>query len=305
VDGPPADGLPAEGRIRADPAPEERPGTVPVGPAPPEVASRTQRRAVRRTVYGLGVLVAAVPSLILLAAFDHSPLPVADRGRGAVQRPGGHGTATSASPPANSPLYRADRPEGGLTASAERRRDTAGRAPGPRTTTTGPSETPSPEDPAPRATPPITWSVNQHVWRGGCSHAYLVNRGPSAVPPPPAEADAEPWAGSLGAVHAGETGVRISVQGRSGTAVVLQALHVRVVTRRTAPTTYGVYEMSRGCGGSLTPPLFDIDQPLVWLAHPGVSGVAFKVLPSVASTDWPPGAPRRLGCQLGIATRSP
>lgn len=45
-------------------------------------------------------------------------------------------------------------------------------------------------------------------------------------------------------------------------------------------------------------------EPFVWLAHPGASGVAFKLLPLVASTDWPPDAPRRLGCQLGIATRS-
>ncbi|WP_394816837.1 transposase [Streptomyces lonegramiae] len=29
--------------------------------------------------------------------------------------------------------------------------------------------------------------------------------------------------------------------------------------------------------------------------------MAFKVLPLVASIDWPPDAPRRLGCQLGIA----
>lgn len=42
-------------------------------------------------------------------------------------------------------------------------------------------------------------------------------------------------------------------------------------------------------------------EPFVWLAHPGASGVAFKLVPLVASIDWPPDAPRRLGCPWRIA----
>jgi hypothetical protein len=33
--------------------------------------------------------------------------------------------------------------------------------------------------------------------------------------------------------------------------------------------------------------------------------VAFKLLPLVASIDWPPGSPRRLGCQLGMRMIAP
>ncbi|MFC9153046.1 transcriptional regulator, partial [Streptomyces bacillaris] len=88
--------------------------------------------------------------------------------------------------------------------------------------------------------------------------SYLVARPPAAVPPPPAEADAEGWAAALGAVHAGETGVRITLQGRDERAVVLEALRIRVVERR-APADGRVHRMSSGCGGALTPRTFDVD----------------------------------------------
>ncbi|MEW1612616.1 MULTISPECIES: helix-turn-helix transcriptional regulator [unclassified Streptomyces] len=105
---------------------------------------------------------------------------------------------------------------------------------------------------------PFTWTGDDHVWRYGCGHAYLVARPPAAVPPPPAEADAESWATALGAVHAGETGVRITLQGADERAVVLEALRIRVVERR-APAAGRVHRMSSGCGGALTPRMFDVD----------------------------------------------
>ncbi|WP_334664476.1 helix-turn-helix transcriptional regulator [Streptomyces cyaneofuscatus] len=108
------------------------------------------------------------------------------------------------------------------------------------------------------ATPPFTWTTDDHVWRYGCGHEYLVARPPGAVPPPPAEADAEPWAQALGAVHAGETGVRITLQGTGERAVVLEALRIRVVARR-GPAEGRVHRMSSGCGGALTPRMFDVD----------------------------------------------
>jgi hypothetical protein len=52
--------------------------------------------------------------------------------------------------------------------------------------------------------------------------------------------------------------VRISVQGTSSTAVVLEALRVRVVSRET-PVSGTAYAMDQGCGGSLTPRYFDVD----------------------------------------------
>lgn len=125
----------------------------------------------------------------------------------------------------------------------------------------GPARPERPERQPPVArptTPPFTWTTDDHVWRYGCGHAYLVDRPPDAVPPPPAEADAEPWAQALGAVHAGETGVRITLQGTGERAVVLEALRIRVVARRE-PAEGRVHRMSSGCGGALTPRMFDVD----------------------------------------------
>lgn len=105
---------------------------------------------------------------------------------------------------------------------------------------------------------PFTWVTDDHVWRHGCGHAYFVDRSPAEVPPPPVEADAEQWSRALGAGHAGETGVRITVQGKGPEAVVLESLQVRVAARRS-PERHNVYRMDSGCGGSLTPRMFDVD----------------------------------------------
>ncbi|RSS38966.1 XRE family transcriptional regulator, partial [Streptomyces sp. WAC08241] len=84
---------------------------------------------------------------------------------------------------------------------------------------------------------------------------YLVDRTP---PPPPEAADARGWAAARGAVDGGETLVRVSVQGRGAAAVVLQALHVRVV-ERGAPLPWAAYRMDDGCGGAVTPRRFEVD----------------------------------------------
>ncbi|WP_443032510.1 hypothetical protein [Streptomyces sp. DH18] len=66
-----------------------------------------------------------------------------------------------------------------------------------------------------------------------------------------------------GAVHGGEALVRITVQGRSPSdAVVLHALHVRVVDR-AAPLPWNAYRMDNGCGGAVAPRHFavDLDRP--------------------------------------------
>jgi hypothetical protein len=59
-------------------------------------------------------------------------------------------------------------------------------------------------------------------------------------------------------VHGRETNVRISVQGLSSTAVVLEALRVRVAGR-TEPAAGNAYAMDQGCGGSITPRHFAVD----------------------------------------------
>lgn len=102
---------------------------------------------------------------------------------------------------------------------------------------------------------PLTWTVASHLWKNGCGHTYLVERTP---PPPPEAADARSWAAAQGAVDGGETLVRVSVQGKGAAAVVLQALHVRVV-ERGAPLPWAAYRMDDGCGGAVTPRRFEVD----------------------------------------------
>ncbi|MDO0910674.1 helix-turn-helix transcriptional regulator [Streptomyces sp. DT2A-34] len=105
---------------------------------------------------------------------------------------------------------------------------------------------------------PLTWSANSHVWQGGCGHDYVIAKPPEQVPPPPAPQDAGTWAATQNAVHGGQTMVKIAVQGRTSTAVVLDALRVRVVGR-SAPAEGTSYAMDNGCGGALTPRYFDVD----------------------------------------------
>lgn len=149
---------------------------------------------------------------------------------------------------------------------------------------------PAPASTAPGRTAaplPFTWSIGSQLWEGGCGHTYLVDRAPRAVAPPPVAADSGAWAGKHGAVHGGEALVRITVQGRSPSdAVVLHALHVRVVDR-AAPLPWNTYRMDNGCGGAVTPRHFavDLDRPRP-LARPvdglDASGAEVRKIPAVS-----------------------
>ncbi|MFF8981804.1 helix-turn-helix domain-containing protein [Streptomyces globisporus] len=245
------------------PARTPAPGSCPGQSGPVERrASRTpalRSPRARRYGQGLGVLAAAVLVLALVAAFGR-PWSSGRDGRASVaQVPGGPPADAPGSPSSGSP--KPGKPQG--TASGP-----------PRTTPSGsPSPTTSPGigsrgESVPRSSRPpsgpeagrvpFTWTGDDHVWKNGCDHAYLLDRAPAAVPPPPVEADAASWAGALGAVHAGETGVRLTLQGRDDRGVVLESLRIRVV-ERSAPAEGRVYRMSSGCGGSLTPRMFDVD----------------------------------------------
>ncbi|MFF9065169.1 helix-turn-helix domain-containing protein [Streptomyces sp. NPDC014891] len=130
---------------------------------------------------------------------------------------------------------------------------------------------------------PLTWTVASDLWENGCGHTYLARRTP---PPPPEAADARRWAAAQGAVDGGKTLVRVSVQGKGTAAVVLQALHVRVV-ERGAPLPWTAYRMDDGCGGAVTPRRFevDLDRPRpVARARDGydASGQEGRTLPAVS-----------------------
>jgi hypothetical protein len=105
---------------------------------------------------------------------------------------------------------------------------------------------------------PLTWTANSQIWEGSCGHDYVIDKPPSQVPPPPLVQDAGIWAATQGAIHGRETKVQISVQGRSSTAVVLEALRVRI-TGRSSPAPGTAYAMDQGCGGGLTPRGFDVN----------------------------------------------
>ncbi|MER5887227.1 helix-turn-helix transcriptional regulator [Streptomyces sp. NPDC001941] len=130
-----------------------------------------------------------------------------------------------------------------------------GKGPGSSPPPSAPSARPSAEQPGAL---PLAWSVNSQAWKLGCGHDYVIAKPPGQVPPPPAPQDAAPWAATQGAVHGGETLLRLSVQGLSDTAVVLEALRVRVAGR-TSPAEGNAYAMDMGCGGALTPRSFAVD----------------------------------------------
>lgn len=200
-----------------------------VGSGSPRRPLFRSRRA-RRYGQGLGVLAAAVLVLALVAAFGGTALPGPDRRPSVAQRPGEDPAGSPEPSPSGSPTP--GKPQG-TPSGAPRGTPSDGPRPtvppgvGPRKETLPRPSGGSPGPAAGRA--PFTWTADDHVWKNGCDHSYVIDRAPAAVPPPPVEADAESWAGALGAVHAGEAGVRVTLQGRDERAVVLEALRIRVV----------------------------------------------------------------------------
>ncbi|MBP2586046.1 transcriptional regulator with XRE-family HTH domain [Streptomyces sp. PvR006] len=97
-----------------------------------------------------------------------------------------------------------------------------------------------------------------HTWEGPCTQHYLIDREPEQVPPPPTEQDAPGWIAALDAVPAGDQLLRLTVQGTGRQTVVLEALHVRVVTKK-APVAWNDYVMGVGCGGEVSTKAFAVD----------------------------------------------
>ena len=151
----------------------------------------------------------------------------------------------------------------------------SGASPSPSTGSTGAGK-----QPAGTGTP-LAWSADSQIWQGGCGHDYVIDKPPAQVPPPPVVQDAGSWAATQGAVHGRQTMVQISVQGRSSTAVVLEALRVRIAGR-TSPAPGTAYAMDQGCGGGLTFRGFDvnldIDRPI---AHPVAGNDTGRTVPAV------------------------
>ncbi|KMS66682.1 DNA-binding protein [Streptomyces viridochromogenes] len=220
------------------------------GPTPGAPAHRPWYRRRRLLVS------AAVATALLATLGSLSALPDDDRSRASDSVQGADPTRTptagtpgptSTASPKHSPTT--PTPSDGAPTSKK-----------PSAKPTGPSDRPSEKSGAqqPPAGAPLTWSANSHVWQAGCGHDYVITKPSQQVPPPPPPQDAEIWARSQGAVHGGQTMVEITVQGRTSTAVVLEALRVRVAGR-AAPVQGTSYAMDHGCGGALTPRYFDVD----------------------------------------------
>ncbi|MFE9452024.1 helix-turn-helix domain-containing protein [Streptomyces sp. NPDC006739] len=217
------------------------PGTPTVARQPGvghEPAPRPPRQPRRRMVAaGAAVVVTVVLATVSFTLYT-------DRTRSA---PAASSTATAGALAA--PAHPSHSPTAGTQAPAVRASDSP-----PADARTSPSATGA--DPAQGV--PLTWTADSQVWDGGCDHDYVVTRAPRDVPPPPAPEDAATWAAAQSAVHGHETDVRISVQGRSDTPVVLQDLRIRVVGR-THPAPGNAYSMAQGCGSDMTPHYFAVD----------------------------------------------
>ncbi|MFF4047110.1 helix-turn-helix domain-containing protein [Streptomyces chartreusis] len=253
----------------SDPAPE--PADEPVrDPASPEPAQRPWYRSRRLLVS------AAVTTALLATLGSLSALPD-DRAKGSdsVEAVDPPRTTEPDSPrpkssksPSPSPSTPSPSADGSKKPSAKANGDTD--RPSKKSGTSQPS-----------TGVPLTWSADSHVWQAGCGHDYVIDKPPQQVPPPPNPQDAATWAATMGAVHGKQTLVRITVQGKSSTAVVLEALRVRVVGR-SAPMAGTNYAMDNGCGGALTPRYFDVDldkdRPVARPADGNDSGVTIPAM---------------------------
>ncbi|MFF4252358.1 helix-turn-helix domain-containing protein [Streptomyces sp. NPDC001663] len=224
------------------------------------------------------VLASTAVACALLATLGGLSALSADRGSSdrAASPSGRPGTTARAAPHGSSKPSASSSPTPGRTSSSPhaRSKGPASSAPADDTgtgTATGKTTTAL----------PLTWSANSQIWQGGCGHDYVVDKPPAQVPPPPLPQDAGNWAATQGAVHGRQTMVQISVQGRSSTAVVLEALRVRIAGRAD-PAPGNAYSTEQGCGGGLTPRYFDvnldIDRPI---AHSVSGNDSGKTIPAV------------------------
>ncbi|MFI2641860.1 helix-turn-helix domain-containing protein [Streptomyces sp. NPDC018610] len=264
----------ADGTLVEESASVERPGDDPAprDPAPSPAPLPWFRR--RRVLASTAVACALLATLGITSALSDDRSSEADAPRSAGPRTTAPGMPHRSADPSAAPLP-----------SSSRARNSA--APGPRrqapaasTTATGNSSDPT-SAAKPTTGPPLAWNADSQVWDMGCGHDYVIDKPPSQVPPPPVQQDAGAWAATQAAVHGRRTLVQISVQGRSSTAVVLEALRVRTVSRGN-PATGSAYAMDQGCGGELTPRRFtvnlDADRPV---ARPKDGADSERTLPAV------------------------
>ncbi|WP_260326730.1 helix-turn-helix transcriptional regulator [Streptomyces sp. TLI_185] len=150
----------------------------------------------------------------------------------------------SATPP---PSAKGHQPSGPATASATES-GAAGSGKGPARSTGGSAT----------GAVPLTVGTRPYVYDNPCSQHFLVDSEPAQVGPPASEQDAPRWAAAYGAVSSDAQEVALTVQGTGAETVVLEALHVRVLSKG-APLAWNDYSMGVGCGGGVETKSFDVD----------------------------------------------
>ncbi|MGW1072262.1 helix-turn-helix domain-containing protein [Streptomyces sp. NPDC002537] len=254
-----------EPRTPDEPASVEPVALAPVVPVP---AARPRTRRLRLAFAAAAVVGVAVPSAVLggWAVTDqpggrHSgtdpaaPAPLRSSGAPGVTF-GPDGAVTL---PPGRPLPRPDAPaSGGDKAPRDGGKKGHGGDATPRSGNGNGNDNGKDNGNGDDSAPPLTVGVQPYASTDRCENMYVSGRLPAEVPEPPLEQDIRGWVTGMRAVPGGRMHLTLDVQGKNDRAVVLRALHVRVVDR-AAPLAWSAYAMGNGCGGSLTPAFLDID----------------------------------------------
>ncbi|MFF8883626.1 helix-turn-helix domain-containing protein [Streptomyces flaveolus] len=225
-------------------------------PSAPERPAPSRRRRHRTALYAATGVVVIAGAVALVANL------VPGNGDGGQRGPAGAvGAAVSASAPVSGTASRPASPSASASASAS-----ATASPSPSTSASASAtatreSTAAPSRPAPAGGPALTVATTPYFWDSPCDHAFLVDRSPQNVLPPPPQQDAVGWATAYGAVSANRQTVVLTVQGTGQETVVLQDLHVRVVSSKPA-LDWNQYVMGNGCGGGVDTASFDVSLDL-------------------------------------------
>ncbi|MFD6192968.1 helix-turn-helix domain-containing protein [Streptomyces sp. NPDC060275] len=248
-EGPVADSAPPAPPASATPPVPEVP-PVPDAPSVLGAPVPARRRVPRAALYAASGVVAVSAAVALVANLVSSPDGDGRHGpAGAVAQTSASVSATatgsgSPSTSASTSSPSASAPPSGSPSSTPSRRASDG-----------------PSREAPPAGPPLTVSTTPYYWDVPCDHAFLVDRSPQNVPEPPPQQGAVGWAAPLKAVSANRQEVVLTVQGTGPETVVLEDLHVRVVSSGPA-LDWNQYVMGNGCGGQVDTASFDVSLDL-------------------------------------------
>ncbi|MFI6704224.1 helix-turn-helix domain-containing protein [Streptomyces sp. NPDC050509] len=235
--------------------PGEDDGEPVVADMPREPAAPRRRR---------GALIAsAVVAAVLGAVVLAVQVPFGGGGNDTEGHRAADGTSATTGP--------ADTAEPSATGSATPSPSSSGESPGPSASVSavesggatpraskGGGERGAAEPPGDSDVVPLNIATRPYVYDDPCSQHFLVDSEPEHVGPPAGEPDAPRWAAVYGAVSSGEQRVALTVQGSGRDTVVLNELHVRVVSKG-APLAWNDYSMGVGCGGGVGTKSFDID----------------------------------------------